>query len=417
MNLHQLRYADPGKWQAAANDLLTAAKDCEEAVQEIHANGSRRLEESWTDYLGDIVRSRISDVTGKLEEIGVLLRGAVTALDTLEDAARIAQAQAGSAISAGTVAGLHLVGDAFIVPADHYDPDAAADDCKRYNALINDAVDAADRADQEVAGALRKLSISVNSSSLDEAIKQQSAAVSDALDAIRETLPQEQPPDVVKAWWDGLAVDRRKQLMLAVPVELHSLNGLPDSVKKDLEGSNGYNAVKAVDFARTHATDTSIDIFQNNCANYVSTTLTESGLAPKGSMTTDENGWGRSRTAGMDFDPPGPGSIQGLSHTDTWFNAEKQKNFFLENGAQDVGTSGAKPGDIIYWEHTQNVGDYKPGEAHHTAIVTAVLPNGDVLYSQHTSNGNDFSLTDRIGFSNQDGGAQNIRVIRPKETW
>ena len=46
MNLHQLRYADPGKWQAAAEDLLAAAKDCEEAVAEIHANGTQRLEES-----------------------------------------------------------------------------------------------------------------------------------------------------------------------------------------------------------------------------------------------------------------------------------------------------------------------------------------------------------------------------------
>ncbi|MEV3961205.1 hypothetical protein AB0M34_09950 [Nocardia sp. NPDC050193] len=88
MNLQQLQTADPGKWQAAVDDLPAAAKDCEEAVAAIHANGSRRLEESWTDYLGDIVRNRISDVTGKLEEIAVLVRGAVTALDTLEDAAR-----------------------------------------------------------------------------------------------------------------------------------------------------------------------------------------------------------------------------------------------------------------------------------------------------------------------------------------
>lgn len=417
MDLHQLRYANPGSWQAAADDLLAAAKDCEEAVAEIHANGSRRLEESWTDYLGEIVRGRISDVTGKLEEIGVLLRGAVTALDTLEDAARIAQAQAGSAITAGTVAGLDLEGDVLVVPAGHHDPETAADDCRRYNALIKDAIDAADRADQEVAGALRKLNINVDTSSLDDALKQQSAAVADALDAIRETLPQGQPADVVKAWWDSLPVDRRKQLMLAVPVELHDLNGIPDSVKKELEGSNGYNAVKAVQFARDHANDTSIDKFQNNCANFVSTTLASAGLDYKGTLTTDSDGWNRSRASGINFDPPGPGSLQGLSHSDSWFNAEKQKNFFLNNGAQEVGTAGAKPGDLVYWEHTQNVGDYKPGEAHHTAVVTAVLPNGDILYSQHTTNGKDFSLTDRIGFSNQDGGTQNVRIIRPKETW
>ncbi|MEV0333296.1 amidase domain-containing protein [Nocardia sp. NPDC050717] len=417
MNLHQLRYADPGKWQAAANDLLAAAKDCEEAVAEIHANGTRRLEESWPDYLGEIVRGRIVGVTGKLEEIGVLLRGAVTALDTLEDAARIAQSQASSAISAGTVAGLRLEGESFVVPTDHPDPDAAEDDRTRCNALIKDAVDAATRADEEVAGALRKLAISVDSSSLDEAIKQQSAAVTDALDAIRETLPAGQSPDVVAQWWNSLSVERRQDLMLAVPVELHNLDGIPESVKTELEGSNGYNAVKAVEFARAHANDTSIDIFENNCANFVSTTMSAAGLDSKGTLTTDDDGWNHSRTAGMDFDPPGPGSLQGLSYTDTWYNAEAQKKFFLDNGAQDVGVQGAKPGDVIYWEHTQNVGSYSPGEAHHTAIVTGVLPNGDVLYTQHTTNGKDFSLTDRVGFANQDGGTQNIRVIRPKETW
>lgn len=228
-------------------------------MAEIHANGTQRLEESWPDYLGEIVRSRIVGVTGKLEEIAVLLRGAVTALDTLEDAARIAQSQASSAISAGTIAGLQLEGDSFVVPAGHHDPDTAKGDRDRCNTLIKDAVDAATRADEEISGALRKLAISVDSSSLEEAIKQQSAAVTDALDAIRETLPQGQSPDVVAQWWNSLSVERRQDLMLAVPVELHSLGGIPDSVKKELEGSNGYNAVKAVEFARTHANERHLD--------------------------------------------------------------------------------------------------------------------------------------------------------------
>ncbi|RDI54103.1 hypothetical protein [Nocardia mexicana] len=59
----------------------------------------------------------------------------------------------------------------------------------------------------------------------------------------------------------------------------------------------------------------------------------------------------------------------------------------------------------------------KLGKAHHAAVVTAVLPNGDVLYTQHTTNDRDLSLTDRLGFADQDGGTQNIRIIRPKETW
>ncbi|WP_280268663.1 amidase domain-containing protein [Nocardia wallacei] len=417
MNLDQLRRADPGKWQAAADDLLMAAKDCEEAVAEIHANGTQPLKESWPDYLGEIVRDRVTGVADKLEEIAVLLRGAVTALDTLEDAARIAQSQAGSAITAAAVDGLELAGDVLVVPAGHHDPDAAAVARDRYNALITDAVDAANKADEEVAGALRKLNISVDSGSLEEARKQQTAAVQDALDAIRETLPRGQSPEVVAQWWNSLPIDRREDLMRAVPVELHELNGIPDGVKKDLEGSNGYSAVEAVKYAREHWDDTSIDIFDNNCANFVSHSLSEAGLESKGGLTTQDDAWGRSRGAGINFDPPGPGSIQGLTHTDTWINAEKQKEFFLNNGAQEVGIAGAKPGDVVYFEHTQDVGDYRAGDAHHAAVVTAVLPNGDVLYSQHTGNGRDLSLADRLGFANQDGGTQNIRIIRPKETW
>ncbi|MEV3961206.1 hypothetical protein AB0M34_09955 [Nocardia sp. NPDC050193] len=102
-----------------------------------------------------------------------------------------------------------------IVPDGHHDPDTALDDCIRYNTSIKDAVDAASRADQEVADALRKPSINVDTNSLEDATAQQFAAVTDALNAIRETLPQGQSPDVVQAWWDSLSVDRREQLICA----------------------------------------------------------------------------------------------------------------------------------------------------------------------------------------------------------
>ncbi|MCM6777954.1 amidase domain-containing protein [Nocardia sp. CDC159] len=419
MDLNQLRSADPGRWQTVADDLLTSAKNCEEAVSEIHANGTKRLEDSWPDYLGELVRQRVTDVTGRLEEVAVLLRGAVTALDTLEDAARTAQSQVRSAIDTGIIAGLRLVGDSFELPEDHADPAAATTTMDHCNTLIKDALDAANKADEDVAGALRKLNISVDSSSLEEARRQQGEAVQAALAAIRETLPQGQSPEIVAQWWSSLSDTGRRQLMLAVPVELNDLNGIPDNVKAELRGSNGYDAVKAVEYARDHWNDTSIDIFENNCANFVSSALHDAGLDEKGSSTLDSNGWMRSELGErhIDFDPPGPGSLQGLTHSDTWINAQKQKEFFLNNGGQEVGIAGARPGDVLYFEHTRSVGSYSPGDAHHTALVTAVLPNGDVLYTQHTTNGKDLSLIDRIGFADQDGGTQKVRVVRPKETW
>ncbi|MCX5042118.1 amidase domain-containing protein [Aldersonia sp. NBC_00410] len=410
----ELRGATPASWQAAADDMLAAAKEAEQAAAAIHANGASKLADSWPDELGQMVRADLIAVTQKLDTMGVLLRGATTAMDTLENAARLAQKELTVALdyAASVGIGVDEKGTATILPEFEDDP-LSAQRLRDVSAMIGDALDAATGADDEGVSALGRLAVDPDIISTDDARKRQAQANQDALDMIRDALPDGQSPKAVRRWWDALTPEERTQFKRAVPVELAGLDGIPKDVVDGLRGNRGYDALEMVRYAKEHWDDQSIDIFDNNCANFVSNALLGAGLDEKGTFTTDDDGWGRSKAGdwGWDLDWPGPGSLEGLSHTDSWTYAEAQKNFLLDNGGEDVGVANARPGDVVYWEHANS------GEAHHAAVVTAVLPNGEVLYTQHSPSAQNLSLQGRLPMGEQAEGDQNVFVVRPKQSW
>jgi len=60
-----------------------------------------------------------------------------------------------------------------------------------------------------------------------------------------------------------------------------------------------------------------------------------------------------------------------------------------------------------------DIGDDNPaGHVHHTAIVTAVLPDGDSRHTQHSNSAVDNSLDGRSQQSVDVGGAQHPVVVR-----
>lgn len=71
-----------------------------------------------------------------------------------------------------------------------------------------------------------------------------------------------------------------------------------------------------------------------------------------------------------------------------------------------------KPGQAMSYSHP--TGD---DVSHHTAVVTAVLPDGQVLYTQHTPGAVDQSLQDRLPMISQGEGQQTPVIVRPEESW
>ncbi|MGV9803317.1 amidase domain-containing protein, partial [Mycobacterium sp. NPDC003449] len=200
-----------------------------------------------------------------------------------------------------------------------------------------------------------------------------------------------------------------------------NLAGLPANVKAELEAKDrGFDAMQTLQFARDHWDDTSSDIFPNNCAHFVSQALHAGGLPYKGRSTLDDHGWGQSRAGEWEWNMPDSKwwpEVEGYSHTRSWYNADAQQDFFMNNGGERVGISGARPGDVVYFDYADGPGAHVDGESHHVALVTGVLPDGEILYSQHTPGAQNSSLTGRIPVVEQGEGTRHVVVVRPGRSW
>jgi hypothetical protein len=410
----QLRDARPDLWQTAADDLLAAAKQSERTAENIHANGIRPLEDSWADATGNLARGTLVTVANRMVNAGVLARGATSALDALQDALSIAQRQLHSAVADAQVHGF-VVGENGRLD---FAPGTLVDamtiiSMMNLQRLIDDAVEAATQADEACVTAFTAVDVDPDSVTLDDARERQSTAVHQALLEMRNLLPDGLGPLQVEQWWRSLTPQQQHDLMRAVPVELADLDGIPESVKQQLgDDGRGYSPLAAVRWALGNYANEDIDIFGNNCANFASHALLEAGLGEKGWNTLQDDAWGRSLAG--DWHIPW---ISGKSHTETWYNSDLQRQFFLDNGGSQIQPQDARPGDIVYFNYADGEGGNPDGVSHHTAVVTAVLPDGEILYTQHTPGAANQSLQDRLPVGEQHEGRQGISIVRPKETW
>ncbi|GAA5088392.1 amidase domain-containing protein [Nocardia iowensis] len=414
----ELRDAKPDLWQSAADDLLAISKQTERTADNIHANGVKPLEDSWPDKTGSLARGVLTRVANRMVNASIMSRGAMSALDVLQDAVAIAQRQLSAAVNYATAAQLSVDANGrVVIPPDiPFEPSLYISQMNAQR-MIDDAIEAATQADQACVEAIAAVSVDPDDVTKAQAQAHQSTAVHKALEALRNTLPDGLSPMQVREWWQSLTPQQQKDLMRAVPVELAKLDGIPEDVKKSLrDDGRGYDPVNAVSWALAHANDTGIDVFNNNCANFASHALRAGGLKDKMDFwswgTLDSDNWGTSPAGDV-----GVPFIEGKTHTESWYNSDSQRKFFLENGGTQVSVSDARPGDIVYFDYNDGPGGHPDGVSHHTAIVTAVMPDGEVLYTQHTPGASNQSLQNRLPMVEQGEGRQNITVVRPKETW
>jgi hypothetical protein len=226
-------------------------------------------------------------------------------------------------------------------------------------------------------------------------------------------VPVGQDPTTVRQWWDGLTAQQRKDMMLAEPVLIANLDGIPPDVQRDLRGNGKYDRVKLVQYALDNWDKGDPTDFGNNCTNFVSNALHAAGMKEKTSIwgTSDDDTWMIGNRTGIDE------VDKRLAYSNTWAAAENNQNFMLRHGGQEIPPSEVKPGDIIYYEQAGPNDHIEKGNTHHAAIVTAVMPDGEIKYTQHSDPNQNVSLEGRLSATEKREGAQHLRFVRPNPDW
>lgn len=421
MTFSELRGAKPQLWLDAANDLRSAAEQCQRVEDDIHRNGVQPLTTDWPDHVGKLASDVLTKIADRANVSSILARAGVEPVDALSHAVTIAQNELENGVRFAESNGLIVnpQSGSVSLPAtlqDH-DPMELMLLAGQAQQLIDDAVEAATQADDICAGELRAVSASESNpeTTVDQAKEVQANAVKKSLEEIRDTIPDGLSATDVQQWWNGLTPAEQFDLQRACPTELMGLDGIPNSVKQQIDRPElGYSSSGAVNYAKQNANNSSLDWDpEDNCTNFVSDTLKYGGGMPTKDSDTwpvnhwDHDGWSDGGLGGDNALPP-----QVPGYSPSWGAAQNNHDFFLNHGGSVVtDPSQVRPGDVVYWQMADS------GEVHHAAVVTGVLPDGEVLYTQHSDQALNYALNGRLPEFEHSYGQQNIQIVQPRVTW
>ncbi|GAA2259700.1 MULTISPECIES: amidase domain-containing protein [Kitasatospora] len=418
MDLTSLKAARSIDVDAAADGWMELSKESWQAVNDIHANGVDPLKDDWKDRVGEAAGRKLEEQAQILEAGADLTRSVAMILDGLS--AEITRAkltmQAGLDLAQNHGLAVDMATAQVRDSAGSVSPDAAAA-AQEVNALLREALREAEQADHQAAAELRKLGAATTLKSPDAALNEQYAVSRLELAMYSGGIPDGKDPRLVADWWNALPDSQKKQLMLSDPVTLANLPGIPEDVKQNVRGGPGakYDRVKAVQWAMEHWNDNSGDFEgEENCTNFVSEALHQSGMKFKGWNTMDGDGWfrgGGSSGLGSWVDGVIPG------HTHAWGGAQNQHDFMLKHGGQEISPDQVRPGDIVYYEEDAEGTDVPKGQIFHTAIVTAVTPRGDIRYTAHNGSKLNASVEGRLPSFEESRGHLKVHYVRVNPDW
>ncbi|MEW2161204.1 amidase domain-containing protein [Streptomyces sp. NPDC007189] len=407
----------PKKWKTAGEDWESLAKYALTSAKDLRDLGVKPLADNWTDEVGKAAAGKFEKLANQLEaasdillSVKMVIEGVTTAIETAQSTMREANelaAKYGLTINTdGTVTG----------PPVHSRTEA--EDLGPYRTqvldLVNQAVQQVTTADKLAATEFAKLADQTGLTDPDKALNElQTHASRVEMQMLAADVPVGQDPATVRQWWDGLTAQQRKDMMLAEPVLIANLDGIPPDVQRDLRGNGKYDRVKLVQYALDNWDKGDPTDFGNNCTNFVSNALHAAGMKEKTSIwgTSDDDTWMIGNRTGIDE------VDKRLAYSNTWAAAENNQNFMLRHGGQEVPPSEVKPGDIIYYEQAGPNDHIEKGNTHHAAIVTAVMPDGEIKYTQHSDPNQNVSLEGRLSATEKREGAQHLRFVRPNPDW
>jgi hypothetical protein len=405
-----IREARPEQWKDAAEDFEAVAKYAYQAARDVRHDKAAKVDEHWADPTGQKAAGRLYKLADQLDSAYDVLFGVKDVLEGMYISIKTAQETLNQAREMAGNHGIELDKDG--VPSPGQDQTEIISEITR---LRDQAIKQAGEADQAARDELAKLRKAVSIVDPGEALKLQEEASHTEMDAFAGTIPTDADPATVRAWWNGLSPQQQNQLMLAEPVLLTNLNGIPEDAKREMRGTDGkFDRTKMVQYALTHwDKDDPIDL-GNNCTNFVSEALLHAGMQRKMGFWTGVKGdddWGKESGTGWGW------LDKHLYYSHSWGGAENQQDFMLRHGGEEVPRNQVRPGDIIYYEQQGPNPGIDKGDTHHAAIVTAVMPDGEIKYTQHSDSHQNVSLQGRLPNETESEGKQNIRIVRPHPDW
>ncbi|MEU1781798.1 amidase domain-containing protein [Streptomyces abikoensis] len=429
VSYHDLYDCRVDQWKKAADDWVALSRRSESAAEDIRAQGKKPLDEHWADATGKKAGKRLEDIANRLESGGDITKGVAMVLDGLAYSMEWAQRTLFHAVELANEYGLRIQDGRAVgaytgaaptgpnVPQDVRDAYAKESaHIAEIDGLIEESLRQATQADGKAAAELAKLATTVDVANTSKAHNELEVEASHVeFDMLRGSIPVGKDPYLVRAWWDGLTPEQRKDLMRADPVTLADLKGLPAEVGQELRGADGkIDRVEMVRYALDHWNKKDDLKFENNCANFVSSSLEAGGMEKKFGYWTGpmgDNTWGRESGLGNSY------IKQRMYYSRSWALAKDLQSFLLRNGGEKIPQSEARPGDIIFYEQVAPGAGEPQGETYHAAVVTSVTPDGDVKLSQHTSSWQNVSLNSRVHIATRNDGEQRIHIVRPHPNW
>ncbi|MEB8342674.1 amidase domain-containing protein [Streptomyces endophyticus] len=406
--------ANPKTWATAADEWHALAKHALGAAKDLREYGAKPLADNWTDEVGATAAAEFEKLANRLESAYDILLAVNMVADGMTTTIETAQSTLHAATDLAARHGLEIAADGTIA-----DPSAGAGGTDSYRAEIQDLIDQAveqvTTADKLASTEFAKLAAQTGVTDPDKALGDlQEHASHVQMRMLAADIPVGEDRATARRWWNGLTPEQRKDLMLAQPVALANLDGIPADVEQELRGSDGkYDRVKMVEYALANWNKADPTDFGNNCANFVSNALSHAGMKEKTSFwgPADDDTWMAGPRTGIDA------IDKRVSYSDSWAAAENQQNFMLSHGGSEVPQAEAKPGDIIYYEQAGTADTADRGNTHHAAIVTAVMPDGEIKYTQHNNEYQNVSLEGRLPSTEKNEGDQNLRFVRPDPDW
>lgn len=407
MTVDQLTSAEPGSWRAAAAAWQKVHSLTQQTSDDIRDRGTGKIDQHWTDAVGQQASTTLASVATGFDITSDAIAGVTMILDGLADGITIAQGTLVEALTEAAGLGLTVAPNGQVTVTESGLPGAAGDaQLPRIQALVSEALTAATKIDHDAASELHNLAAAVTATNAQQVENQiQGAASQDELAILADTIPANATPDQVSAWWNSLSSQQQTELEKATPLQIYNLSGIPQSIKDQLRGSGDINNMTLVQFATDHWNDTSLDWpGLDNCTNFASTALSAAGMQ-------QSDAWHSPDIDGPLFTNLFPtAAADTASHS--WGGAQNLHDLLINGGGTVVPPSQAKPGDVMFLQWQP--GDGNPaGHVHHTAIVTAVLPNGDIRYTQHTDPGLNSSLDGRQQDITAGEGASQFVIVQP----
>lgn len=410
MTVSQLASVSTVAWNEAGDQWTWLMQLTSQASSDLEED-SGHLSAAWPDVVGQLAVGSIDDLYNRFNITTDAMSSIVVILDALAAAVGAAQTVLQDVLSTAEQNGyaVNEDGSVQVVDVPVLDVRFATDLRDR----IQDALRSADEADQQAAKDLRALAAQVSQTNEKSELGLQNSMSQDALSMYTAMLPPKgTSPDQVAAWWNSLTPGEQQDLEKAVPLGLYNLDGMPQSVKDQLAGPGPVNRMTMVQFAAGNWNNDSLDWLNadDNCTVFASDALAASGLPQNDSWSQAHLFFGLGPTSSF-----GSSSSWGLAQNlhDYLTKTPPQPNGSTAPIGKEVPPAQAKPGDLLFIQNgpdTQQNGG--PGHIHHTAIVTAVLPNGDILYTQHTDDAQNLSIDGRIQYLQESEGNEHAVIVQ-----